>query len=185
MSAELNPCPWCGESPDANGENTYRLTDGLKYGAVQCCIVGPEVRTDYKDVAHWKDRAIEAWNERAVPAQGALTDALPEPWESRLPLCPSHEKLTQAMEGEIADWRVKGQVSDATDAARYRFLRDQMCFTTEPMQYPTMAWGGVPAPEHDPHRDWMGDRFAASVDRTVDAAIQAQAGDAQSGADHG
>lgn len=75
----------------------------------------------------------------------------------------------------------RGQVSDAADAARYRFLRYQMCFTTEPKQAPTMAWGGVPAPEHDPHRDWMGDRFTTSVDRTVDAAIQDQAGDEQSG----
>lgn len=63
------------------------------------------------------------------------------------------------------------------DAARYRWLREQMCFTTEPGQKPLMAWGGATAPGHDPHRDWMGDRFDASVDETVDAAIAAMKGE--------
>ncbi len=61
------PCPWCGESPDTTKDENFRLTDGLKYGALQCCVIGPEVRTDYKDVSHWKASAIAAWNDRRAP----------------------------------------------------------------------------------------------------------------------
>lgn len=65
------PCPWCGEAPDVTKEGAFRLTDGMKYGALQCCVIGPEVRTDYKDVEHWKAKAIAAWNERAIPQAAA------------------------------------------------------------------------------------------------------------------
>lgn len=61
------------------------------------------------------------------------------------------------------------------DAARYRHLRDNMSFSTSAGEVPEMglrAW--MPAPEHNPHADWVGERFDASVDRTVDAAIAAQ-----------
>ncbi|MFS2027114.1 hypothetical protein [Massilia sp. CT11-137] len=72
------PCPWCGEVPDVSNDASFRLTDGVKYGALQCCIVGPEVRTDYKDVPHWKAKAIAAWNDRrASPVVG--DDGLPPP----------------------------------------------------------------------------------------------------------
>jgi Lar family restriction alleviation protein len=62
----LLPCPFCGATPDASEESTFRLTDGFKWGAVACCGTGPEVRTGYGEVADWKDAAIEAWNTRAV-----------------------------------------------------------------------------------------------------------------------
>jgi len=65
---QLLPCPWCGETPDVSNEASFRLTDGVKYGALQCCVVGPEVRTDYKDVPHWRERAIAAWNDRKALA---------------------------------------------------------------------------------------------------------------------
>jgi hypothetical protein len=65
---ELLPCPWCGETPDVSNDASFRLTDGVKYGALQCCVVGPEVRTDYKDVPHWREAAIAAWNDRKTLA---------------------------------------------------------------------------------------------------------------------
>lgn len=60
MSAELLPCPFCGQVP-----TMIRETDGYKWGAVVCCITGPEVRTFYKSVEHWRNEAIAAWNCRA------------------------------------------------------------------------------------------------------------------------
>ena len=65
---EIKPCPWCGEVPDVSKNESFRLTDGVKYGALQCCVVGPEVRTGYKDLQFWRDDAIEAWNCRAPQA---------------------------------------------------------------------------------------------------------------------
>ena len=79
MSDQLNleaeraaPCPWCGEVPDVSNNASFRLTDGVKYGALQCCVVGPEVRTDYKDVPHWKAKAIAAWNDRRASPVGEV-----------------------------------------------------------------------------------------------------------------
>lgn len=62
---DLKACPFCGETP---GPDSYVLTDGgYKYGAIQCsCSAqGPDVRTGYKDWPEWKQKAIDAWNERA------------------------------------------------------------------------------------------------------------------------
>lgn len=87
---ELLPCPWCGETPDVSTDASFRLTDGVKYGALQCCVVGPEVRTDYKDVPHWRERAIAAWNERKSPeattAKNAVVrfDSKVMPWNERI-----------------------------------------------------------------------------------------------------
>lgn len=67
---ELLPCPWCGEVPDISTDAAFRLTDGVKYGALGCCVTGPEVRTDYKDVPHWREAAIAAWNDRRSIPQG-------------------------------------------------------------------------------------------------------------------
>lgn len=64
MSEELKPCPFCGETPDASDKATFRYTDGHKWGAVVCCGTGPEVRTGYGEISHWKDDAITAWNTR-------------------------------------------------------------------------------------------------------------------------
>lgn len=60
MSVELLPCPFCGLVP-----TEIRETGGYKWGAVVCCITGPEVRTS---VEHWRDEAIAAWNCRAEPS---------------------------------------------------------------------------------------------------------------------
>jgi len=61
--AVLLPCPFCGEVPTID---SIRADDsqGGKWGSVNCCITGPEVRTGYKLVEHWRDAAISAWNRR-------------------------------------------------------------------------------------------------------------------------
>ncbi|SAL59349.1 hypothetical protein AWB71_03272 [Caballeronia peredens] len=61
---------------------------------------------------------------------------------------------------------------DAIEAKRYRFLRENMRFSSPRDETPTMTLRApIPAPTHDIHNDWMGERFDASVDRTIDAAI--------------
>ncbi|AXS87432.1 hypothetical protein D0Y56_10855 [Pseudomonas aeruginosa] len=68
MAEELKPCPFCGETP---GEDSYAHADGgYKYGAISCScgVIGPDVRTGYKSWPEWRDSAVTAWNERAVPA---------------------------------------------------------------------------------------------------------------------
>ncbi|HXU93215.1 MAG TPA: hypothetical protein VFP33_06110 [Gallionella sp.] len=77
MNEELKPCPWCGEKPNTELDSAFRLTDGMKYGALQCCVVGPEVRTDYKPVSHWKASAIKAWNDRTPTVTNASAAAAP------------------------------------------------------------------------------------------------------------
>ncbi|MCV4004481.1 Lar family restriction alleviation protein [Pseudomonas aeruginosa] len=68
MAEELKPCPFCGETP---GADSYAHADGgCKYGAISCScgVIGPDVRTGYKTWPEWRDSAVTAWNERAVPA---------------------------------------------------------------------------------------------------------------------
>ncbi|MGZ2976711.1 Lar family restriction alleviation protein [Pseudomonas aeruginosa] len=68
MAEEMKPCPFCGETP---GADSYAHADGgCKYGAISCScgVIGPDVRTGYKKWPEWRDSAITAWNERAVPA---------------------------------------------------------------------------------------------------------------------
>ena len=64
-SGELKPCPFCGETPDVNDPATFQMNQGTKWGFVVCCCNGPEVRTEYQPVEHWKAEAIAAWNRRA------------------------------------------------------------------------------------------------------------------------
>lgn len=61
------PCPWCGKVPDTSNPNSFWLDDatGGKWGAVQCCCIGPDIRTGYSPLVEWRDEAIDAWNERA------------------------------------------------------------------------------------------------------------------------
>ena len=66
----VKPCPFCGcEMPDADklGDCYFDQNQGFKWGffvCSGCAATGPEVRTQYAPIAHWKDEAIEAWNER-------------------------------------------------------------------------------------------------------------------------
>ena len=78
---ELKPCPFCGQTPDIDHPSTFQMPETSKYGCLVCCGAGPEVRTQYEDVEHWKQDAIDAWNERVddkrvTELEGALEDAL-------------------------------------------------------------------------------------------------------------
>jgi hypothetical protein len=53
---------------------------------------------------------------------------------------------------------------------RYRFLRERMRFTDG--SPPTMTLSAPIPAIHDFHKDWVGDRFDASVDATIDAEIE-------------
>jgi hypothetical protein len=66
----LLPCPFCGETPDANNPATFRHETGDRWARVVCCIEGPEIRAGiYTPLEEWKDEAIAAWNERADNAE--------------------------------------------------------------------------------------------------------------------
>ena len=57
------PCPFCGSTMPP----TTTLTDGYKWGALQCpeCSAsGPEVRTGYGEPKTWYDDALAEWNRR-------------------------------------------------------------------------------------------------------------------------
>lgn len=62
----LKPCPFCGETPPVDDPYTFYANQGEKWGHVLCgCgACGPEVRTDYNPLPHWKDAAIAEWNNR-------------------------------------------------------------------------------------------------------------------------
>lgn len=74
MTEALKPCPFCGETPDASDPRTFQDSQGTKWGSVVCCCTGPEVRTHYQGVEHWRDKAITAWNERTEPADSGKED---------------------------------------------------------------------------------------------------------------
>jgi len=66
MTEELKPCPFCGDTP---GPYRHRADEhqGYKWGSVVCScgVVGPEVRTRYKETAQWGADADAEWNRRA------------------------------------------------------------------------------------------------------------------------
>lgn len=68
-SMVIAPCPFCGETPDIDRRETFQDSQGTKWGSVVCgCgVVGPQVRTGYESVEHWRWEAIDAWNRRAAP----------------------------------------------------------------------------------------------------------------------
>jgi Lar family restriction alleviation protein len=61
----LEPCPFCGATPDIDNPVTFQSDCGSKWGFVVCCCRGPQIRTSYGPVEEWRDEAIEAWNQRA------------------------------------------------------------------------------------------------------------------------
>lgn len=65
---EAKPCPWCGRIPDVNNDDHFSTDAGGKWGWLQCCGNGPEVRAGYRPLAEWRDAAIAAWNERRAAA---------------------------------------------------------------------------------------------------------------------
>lgn len=48
---DVKPCPFCGATPDIDDPNTFRASQGDKWGAMVCCCEGPEVRTGYGPLA--------------------------------------------------------------------------------------------------------------------------------------
>jgi len=90
------------------------------------------------------------------------------PDEGSMYLGPTEVDDDLAMNGEPLP------AGDALDAARYRWMRDRMSFIAGQLIDTTMSLRApIPAPDHDPHKDWGGERFDASVDRAIDAAMQA------------
>ena len=61
------PCPWCGRTPEPDQPDHYGTNVSGKWGFMQCCGQGPEIRTGYKLWEEWKDAALAAWNERTPP----------------------------------------------------------------------------------------------------------------------
>jgi hypothetical protein len=85
-------------------------------------------------------------------------------------------ELTDEICSKVRLSAVREARNEALDAARYRFLRSKMCFSGGKDVGATMTMlARVPAPDHNFHTDWVGDRFDASVDATVDRAMAAAA----------
>lgn len=84
-----------------------------------------------------------------------------------------HNALDDArVQAEAAVIALQRMRNYAADAARYRHLRENMKFSEDDNKLPVMTLQApIPAPGHDFHRDWINDRFDASVDATVDRAI--------------
>lgn len=73
----LSFCPFCGRTDlDPTVDGVFQLTDGYKWGAVVCCIRGPEVQTAYKELDHWRQAAIDAWEDRTPPITEETTETV-------------------------------------------------------------------------------------------------------------
>lgn len=70
---DMLPCPFCGEIPDLAA---VYMDEATKWGAIQCCCVGPEVRTGYQSQDAWENDAIAAWNQR-TPAAPVSVPSVP------------------------------------------------------------------------------------------------------------
>lgn len=62
-------CPWCNKRPDVTSDASFQFSSGGAEGAVVCCGTGPAVSTDRKPLAHWRDKAVLAWNNRPPSAE--------------------------------------------------------------------------------------------------------------------
>lgn len=72
-------CPWCGEVPDVTNDAHFGVDDAGKWGWLQCCANGPEIRAGYRPLDEWRDDAIKAWNERKQTAPSPASVAMPVP----------------------------------------------------------------------------------------------------------
>lgn len=100
---------------------------------------------------------------------------------AKAPICqlgfnhPANADFIAALSPDVVLELVRRLRAAEQDAKRYRGLRDYMHFSTSQDEVPEMGlrtW--LQAPDHNPHADWVGDRFEASVDRCVDRFIAAQ-----------
>jgi hypothetical protein len=64
---DLLPCPFCGQKPDSTASVTFQMNGSGKYGWVECCCNGPEVRIGLKNADEWTTEAAVAWNKRVDP----------------------------------------------------------------------------------------------------------------------
>lgn len=70
----LKPCPFCRSILDSTKDTTFRYVDGgKKWGAVMCCIQGPDVRTGFRPAPEWHQAAADEWNDRGGEDEGAVT----------------------------------------------------------------------------------------------------------------
>lgn len=71
----MKPCPFCGETPDANCRQSFTPEVQPKWAFVECSCGarGPEIRTGYKSWQVWKVDAIAAWDDRKEVGGEALT----------------------------------------------------------------------------------------------------------------
>lgn len=94
------PCPFCGKQPSG-----YSTDAGGKWGWVQCCCNGPEVRTGYATDDSWHPDAANEWNTRA-----ALTAQAGD--GNRLPLeeVPEGWKLAWISHGKFGDAKFCAQI---------------------------------------------------------------------------
>jgi hypothetical protein len=97
MSEEVKllPCPFCGSIPDVSNPDTFATINTSKYGAVMCCITGPEVRTSYMSLEHWRGDAIAAWNRRPTHPESAVSGEW-VPVSERLPTHDGYYEVTSS-----------------------------------------------------------------------------------------
>ncbi len=67
MKPEIKPCPFCGETPEYDDATWFDTDCITKWGFLECACGarGPDIRTGYENLPHWKDDAIKAWNKRS------------------------------------------------------------------------------------------------------------------------
>jgi len=68
-------CPFCGQIP-TNKDKWFDTNTAGKWGYVQCCGQGPDIRAGYRELHEWKQEALDAWNTR--DAWVKVSERLPE-----------------------------------------------------------------------------------------------------------
>lgn len=162
---KLAPCPFCGSAAHIKRGKTTM---------VSCTVC---TASTFQSLGY-TNSAISSWNRRAAPAQGGLSDAEIKAIPNQIGMLISHDgKYMRSVGGHgmtVADGvafaraiesRIRGQqggVSDAADAARYRFVRQHPAMSGPMIKH--LMIGNLP------------------LDESITAAIQAQAGDVKGGA---
>jgi hypothetical protein len=71
VTYNLKPCPFCGDTPPQPKPNERRE----KWMAIECCCIGPDVRSKYEETG-WEQEAADEWNVR--PIEDALQKRIDE-----------------------------------------------------------------------------------------------------------
>lgn len=112
----LLPCPFCENVPDGNDPRWFTQEIQPKWGAVVCCITGPEVRTGYEKWPAWRDAAIEAWNDRPSPPPAPELMRLAEAWVARVTAILAHGASGTAHEAKAAFAAALGRPAQGDEA---------------------------------------------------------------------